>query len=36
MREIYFGEFRLIVIQYIKEIEADNPEYQSTELNHLP
>ena len=31
MREIYFGEFRLIVIQHIKEIEADNPEYQSTE-----
>ena len=31
MREIYFGEFRLIVIQHIKEVEADNPEYQSTE-----
>jgi hypothetical protein len=31
MRDIYFGEFRLIVIQHIKEIEADNPEYQSTE-----
>jgi len=31
MRDIYFGEFRLIVIQHIKEIEADNPENQSTE-----
>ena len=31
MRDIYFGEFRLIVIKHIKEIEADNPEYQSTE-----
>lgn len=31
MREIYFGEFRLQVIQHIREIEADDPEYQSTE-----
>jgi hypothetical protein len=31
MREIYFGEFRLIVIQHIREIEAENPPYQSTE-----
>lgn len=31
MREIYFGEFRLRVIQHIREIEADEPEYQSTE-----
>lgn len=31
MREIYFGEFRLVVIQHIKEIEADDPPYQSTE-----
>jgi len=31
MREIYFGEFRLIVIQQIREIEAENPPYQSTE-----
>ncbi len=31
MSDIYFGEFRLIVIQHIKEIEAQNPEYQSIE-----
>jgi hypothetical protein len=31
MGDIYFGEFRLIVIQHIKEIEAQNPEYQSIE-----
>lgn len=31
MREIYFGEFRRVVLQHYKEIEADNPEYQSTE-----
>lgn len=31
MREIYFGEFRLTVVQHIREIEAENPPYQSTE-----
>lgn len=31
MREIYFGEFRLVLIQHIREIEAVNPPYQSTE-----
>ena len=31
MQEIYFGEFRLFVLQHISEIEAVNPEYQSTE-----
>ena len=31
MHEIYFGEFRLVVIQHIREIEAINPAYQSTE-----
>jgi hypothetical protein len=30
MREIYFGEFRLTVVQQIREIEAENPPYQST------
>ena len=31
MREIYFGDFRIYVIEHIKAIEAQNPEYQSTE-----
>lgn len=31
MVNIYFGEFRQIVIRHIKEIEAEQPEYQSTE-----
>ncbi len=31
MREIYFGEFREIVVLHIKEIDVKNPEYQSTE-----
>ena len=31
MREIYFGEFRVYVIEHIKAIEAQNPEYQSIE-----
>jgi hypothetical protein len=25
MREIYFGEFRLILIQHIREVDAKNP-----------
>jgi len=31
MREIYFGDFRIYVIEHIRTIEAQNPEYQSTE-----
>lgn len=31
MREIYFGDFRKILIQHYKEIEAQNPEHQSIE-----
>lgn len=31
MRTIYFGDFRVYVIEHIKAIKAQNPEYQSTE-----
>ena len=31
MREIYFGEFRLIVVRHIKEIEAASPQSHTTE-----
>ena len=31
MREIYFGDFRLIVIDQINEIKAQEPESHSTE-----
>jgi hypothetical protein len=31
MQEIYFGEFRKIVVLHIREIGERNPEYQSTE-----
>ena len=31
MREIYFGDFRIYVIEHIRAIEAQSPEYQSTE-----
>lgn len=31
MRDIYFGEFREIVIEHIRSIESGRPEYQSTE-----
>ena len=31
MRETYFGEFRLVIIQHIKEIEALNPESHTNE-----
>lgn len=31
MREIYFGEFRVYVIEHIKAIESQGPEYQSIE-----
>ena len=31
MREIYFGNFRLIVIQQIREIQEQEPEHQSIE-----
>lgn len=31
MREIYFGDFRRVVINHYKEIEAENPGFQSTE-----
>jgi hypothetical protein len=31
MRTIYFGDFRVYVIEHIKAIEAQNPEYQSIE-----
>lgn len=30
MRKIYFGDFRVYVIEHIKFIEAQDPEYQST------
>jgi len=30
MRNIYFGDFRVYVIEHIKAIEVQNPEYQST------
>ena len=38
MREVYFGEFRLIVIAHIREIAALNPQSHTTEwflLNYL-
>ncbi len=31
MRKIYFGDFRIYVVEHIKSIEAQDPEYQSTE-----
>ena len=31
MRQIYFGEFRVYVIEHIKAIEAQDPDYQSIE-----
>jgi hypothetical protein len=31
MDEVYFGDFRVVVIQHIREIEAQNPQLQSTE-----
>lgn len=31
MRKIYFGDFRVYVIEHIKAIEAKKPEYQSIE-----
>ena len=31
MREVYFGEFRLIVIEHIREIEALNPRIHTIE-----
>jgi hypothetical protein len=31
MRTIYFDDFRVYVIEHIKAIESQNPEYQSTE-----
>ena len=31
MREIYFGDFRVIVIEHIKAVEATDPEPQSVE-----
>lgn len=31
MREIYFGDFRLIVIEQINEIQAQHPESHSVE-----
>jgi hypothetical protein len=31
MRKIYFGNFRIYVIEHIKAIEAQNPGHQSTE-----
>ncbi len=31
MREIYFGDFRIYVVEHIRAIEAQSPEYQSTE-----
>ncbi len=30
MRKIYFGDFRVYVIEHINAIEAQDPEYQST------
>ena len=31
MREIYFGDFREMIIRHYKEIAAGDPEFQSTE-----
>ena len=31
MRKIYFGDFRIYVVEHIRAIEAQSPEYQSTE-----
>ena len=31
MRQVYFGEFRVYVIEHIKAIEAQDPDYQSIE-----
>lgn len=31
MPEIYFGDFRIVVLNHYKEIMAENPGYQSTE-----
>ena len=31
MREIYFGDFRIYVIEHIRAIEAQSPKFQSTE-----
>jgi len=31
MKEIYFGDFRVYVVEHIKAIEAQAPEYQSIE-----
>lgn len=31
MPDIYFGDFRNVVIYHYKEIMAENPDYQSTE-----
>lgn len=31
MRNIYFEDFRKIVLHHYKEIDAENPDYQSTE-----
>ena len=31
MREVYFGDFRIIVIEYIREIELINPQSYTTE-----
>jgi hypothetical protein len=31
MQEIFFGDFRMVVIQHIREIEAEEPENRSTE-----
>lgn len=31
MREIYFGDFRIIVIEQIKELKAQEPESHTTE-----
>ena len=31
MREVYFGEFRIMVVEHIREIEQVNPQSHSTE-----
>ncbi len=31
MSEIYFGDFRIVIIEHIREIESQTPEFQSTE-----
>ncbi len=31
MKKIYFGDFRIYVIEHIRSIEAEDPEYQSTQ-----